>query len=104
MERIGFTMSVHPGREAEYRRRHEAVWPELLADLKAAGARNYSIFMRERDLFAYLEVEDFDAFTRYMAGSQANARWQDEMADLIDPLTDPATGFHRRIDEVFHLD
>jgi len=26
------------------------------------------------------------------------------MAGLIDPMTDPATGFHRRLDEVFHLD
>ena len=39
-----------------------------------------------------------------MAGSDANARWQPDMAPLIDPLTDPATGFHRRMAEVFHLD
>jgi L-rhamnose mutarotase len=103
-ERIGFTMRVLPGREVEYRRRHEAVWPELLADLKAAGARNYSIFLHGDDLFAYLEVDDFDRFTQHMAGSVANARWQAEMAELIDPLTDPDTGFHRRIPEVFHLE
>ena len=96
-------MRVLPGREEEYRRRHAAVWPELLADLRAAGARNYSIFLRGDDLFAYLEVDDFAAFTAAMAESQANARWQEEMAALIDPLTDPATGFHRRLDEVFHL-
>ncbi len=104
MERIGFAMRLRPGAEAEYRRRHAAVWPELLADLKAAGARNYSIFLRGDDLFAYLEVEDFERFTTTMAASAANARWQPEMADLIDPLTDPATGFHRRLDEVFHLE
>jgi len=103
-ERIGFTMRVLPGREAEYRRRHEAVWPELLADLRAAGARNYSIFLHGADLFAYLEVDDFARFTSQMATSEANARWQSEMADLIDPLTDPETGFHTRIPEVFHLD
>ena len=103
-ERIGFTMRLLPGREAEYRRRHEAVWPELLADLRAAGARNYSIFLRGDDLFAYLEVEDFDQFTAHMARSEANARWQADMAELIDPLTDPATGFHTRIPEVFHLE
>ena len=39
-----------------------------------------------------------------MAASEVNDRWQAEMASLIDPLTDPATGFHRRLDEVFHLD
>ena len=103
-QRIGFTMRVLPGKEEEYRRRHDAVWPELLADLRAAGARNYSIFLRGEDLFAYLEVDDFERFTRRMAGSEANARWQAEMAELIDPLTDPATGFHTRIPEVFHLE
>ena len=33
-----------------------------------------------------------------------NAPWQAEMAALIDPCIDPATGFHGRLDEVFHLD
>ena len=104
MERIGFCMRLLPGAEAEYRRRHQHVWPDLLADLRAAGARNYSIFIRGSDLFAYLEVDDFARFTEQMATAQANERWQAEMASLIDPLTDPATGFHERVEEVFHLD
>jgi L-rhamnose mutarotase len=104
VERIGFTMRLLPGREAEYRSRHAAVWPELLADLRAAGARNYSIFLRGEDLFAYLEVDDFDRFTRVMADSDANSRWQSEMAALIDPMTDPSTSFHTRLPEVFHLE
>ena len=71
MERIGFSMRLLPGSEAEYRRRHAAVWPDLLADLRSAGARNYSIFLRGDDLFAYLEVDDFAAFTTAMADSEA---------------------------------
>ncbi|MEA2653802.1 MAG: hypothetical protein QOI37_1029, partial [Chloroflexota bacterium] len=27
-----------------------------------------------------------------------------EMTALIDPLTDPETGFHHRLEEIFHLD
>jgi L-rhamnose mutarotase len=104
MERIGFTMRVIPGHEAEYRRRHAAVWPEMLSALKAAGCRDYSIFIRGEDLFAYLVVDDFDAFRASLATSPVNARWQSEMAELIDPLTDPATGFHQRLEEIFHLD
>lgn len=104
MERVGFTMRVLPGREAEYRRRHAAVWPEMLDALRAAGARDYSIFIRESDLFAFLEVDDFAAFRAAMAANPINARWQAEMTALIDPLTDPATGFHQRLEEVFHLD
>jgi L-rhamnose mutarotase len=97
-------MRLLRGAEAEYVRRHAAVWPELLADLSDAGASNYSIFLDREDLFGYLEVADFDAFRSRMAQSDANARWQPDMTSLIDPLTDPDTGFHRRMTEVFHLD
>jgi L-rhamnose mutarotase len=104
MERVGFTMRLLPGQEAEYRRRHAAVWPEMLAALRAAGVRDYSIFIHGTQLFAYLEVEDFAAFRASMAATDVDDRWQAEMAALIDPLTDPATGFHQRLEEVFHLD
>ena len=104
MERVGFTMRILPGQEAEYRRRHASVWPEMLGALKAAGCRNYSIFIRGSDLFAYLEVDDFTAFRASMSAGPVNTRWQAEMAELIDPLTDPATGFHQRLEEIFHLD
>jgi len=104
MERVGFTMRLLPGQEAEYRRRHAAVWPEMLDALRAAGARHYSIFIHGAELFAYLEVDDFDAFRASMAATEINDRWQAEMASLIDPLTDPATGFHQRLEEVFHLE
>ena len=69
MERVGFTMRLLPGQEAEYRRRHAAVWPEMLDALRAAGARDYSIFIHGDDLFAYLEVDDFAAFRAYDGGS-----------------------------------
>ena len=104
MERVAFTMRLLPGQEAEYRRRHAAVWPEMLNALRAAGARDYSIFVHGDQLFACLEVEDFARFRELMAAAEVNDRWQAEMASLIDPLTDPATGFHQRLEEIFRLD
>ena len=97
-------MRLLPGSEAEYRRRHAAVWPAMLDELRAAGARNYSIFLDGDRLFGYLEVDDLERFQAYLAVSEVNARWQASMGVLIDPLTDPATGFHRQLPEVFHLD
>jgi L-rhamnose mutarotase len=76
----------------------------MLEALKAAGARNYSIYLHRDDLFGVLEVDDFARFRSMMDGVPVNARWQSEMGALIDPCIDPATGFHRRLDEVFHLD
>src|SRR4026207_1623197 len=103
MPRIGFVMPLLPGSEAESRERHANVWPEMLAELKTAGASNYSIFLDGDRLFGYLEVEDLARFQRHMAASTVHARWAADMGVLIDPLTDPATGFHRQLDEVFHL-
>lgn len=104
MERVAFTMRLLPGAEAEYRRRHADVWPEMLAELKAGGVRDYSIYLLDQQLIGVFDVEDFEAFRVHMAASEVNERWQAEMAALIDPCTDPSTGFHRRLEEVFRLD
>jgi L-rhamnose mutarotase len=104
VERIGFEMRLLPGAEHEYRQRHAAVWPEMLAALKSAGCRNYTIFIRGDGLIGYLEVDDFAVFRATMAASPVDARWQAEMTALIDPLIDPTTGFHQRLEEVFHLE
>lgn len=104
MQRVAFTMKIKPGTEEEYRRRHQHVWPELLAELKQAGCSRYSIYMRGLDLFAYMEVEDFQRFLSVMAASQVRERWEQYMSDILIRETDPATGFPFVLPEVFHLD
>ena len=104
MQRIAFTMKIKPGSEEEYRARHQRVWPEILADLKKAGCHRYSIYARGLDLFAYMEVEDFQQFLSVMNASQAANRWEEYMSDILIRETDPATGFPYVLPEVFHLD
>ena len=104
MQRIAFTMKIKAGTEEEYRRRHQQVWPELLADLKQAGCSQYSIYMRGVELFAYMEVENFQRFLSVMAASQASERWEQYMSDILMRETDPTTGFPSVLPEVFHLD
>ena len=104
MQRIAFVMRVKPGQEAEYRRRHQAVWPEMLQALKDAGCSNYSIFMRGGELFAYMEVGDFDALRQALAASEASQRWEAHMTGIMEQAIMPETGFHELLPEVFHLD
>lgn len=104
MQRIAFTMRVRAGQEAEYRRRHLSVWREMLQALKDAGCSNYSIFMRGRDLFAYMEVTDFERFRQLIAASPDANRWEAEMAGIMERRIQPETGFHEVLPEVFHLD
>jgi L-rhamnose mutarotase len=104
VERVAFRMRLQPGAEAEYRERHASVWPEMLDALKAAGCSNYSIYLLDQTLIGVFDVDDFDLFRAFMAAQPVNDRWQADMTRLIDPCTDPATGFHRRLEEVFRLD
>lgn len=104
MQRIAFAMKIKPGSEQEYRTRHQQVWPELLADLKQAGCSRYSIYLRGLDLFAYMEVDDFQQYLSHMATSQAASRWEERMNDILIREVDPATGFPYVLPEVFHMD
>ena len=43
MKREAFKMYLKPGCEAEYEKRHAAIWPELKALLSQNGVSDYSI-------------------------------------------------------------
>ena len=73
--RVAFKMKLFPGYEAEYKRRHAALWPELAALLKTAGVRDYSIFLDEETLllFAYLIFHYLHMVTIYRPPLQATS-------------------------------
>ena len=47
MARLGFKVKLFPGMEAEYKKRHDEIWPELQELLKQSGISEYSIFLDE---------------------------------------------------------
>lgn len=89
MQRIAFRLRVKEDRLEEYKAIHQEVWPELLADLRAASIRNYSIFARGPELFGYLECDDWEAASAALAESDANRRWQARMRDYLATPVDP---------------
>ena len=105
MQRIAFIINLKPDADpVEYKRRHDEIWPEMVAALRGAGMHNYSIFRDGSKLFAYLEVDDLAAMKAALADDPVNARWQAYMRDMISIETDPETGFARLLPEMFHLD
>ena len=46
-EKYAFKMRLNPGMRAEYERRHDEIWPELVDLLKQAGVSDYSIHLDE---------------------------------------------------------
>ena len=105
-ERVCFLLHVRPDRLDAYRARHQAVWPEMLQALRAAGWQNYSLFLRDDGLLVgYFETDDLRAALDGMAATEVNARWQADMAPFFEiPASErPDTAFDR-LAEVFHLD
>lgn len=104
MIRKAFVMSVHPGKEAEYERRHRPIWQELADTLKAHGVHNYSIFLhpQTRQLFGYVEVEDA-ARWEAIARTEACQRWWAHMRDMM-PSNPDNSPVSTELREVFHLD
>ena len=103
MIRKAFVMSVHAGHEAEYARRHQPIWDELAAVLKAHGVHNYSIFLDEktRQLFAYAEIEDEERWAA-IAQTEVCQRWWKHMGDVM-PSNADHSPVSRGLKEVFHL-
>jgi L-rhamnose mutarotase len=105
MHRHAFIIRLKPGADpVEYKRRHDEIWPEMLAALRGAGLHNYSIFLDGSTLFAYVEVEDPERARQTLAADPTNARWQEYMRDMIDHDVDPETGGLRLLPEMFHMD
>ena len=104
MIRKAFVMSVHAGHEAEYARRHQPIWAELIAVLKAHGVHNYSIFLHEEtgQLFAYAEIED-EARWAAIAQTEVCRRWWKHMSDLM-PSNADHSPVAQGLKEVFHLE
>lgn len=100
--RVSFKLAVRPGFEEDYRRRHEAVYPDLLQAFRELGVKTYSIFMDGTTLFAYMEVEDFDTAMRALERHPANIRWQAFMADILIAGEDGRT--MEILPEVFHFE
>jgi L-rhamnose mutarotase len=97
-------MSLNPGQRDEYRRRHDALWPELAALLKDAGVSNYSIWLDEQTniLFAYLERpagHRMDDLPRH----PLMQRWWAYMADIMATHPD-GSPVAIPLDELFHLE
>jgi L-rhamnose mutarotase len=103
MPRIAFTMKLHPGQTEEYRRRHDAIWPELSDLLYKTGIREYSIFLDEgtMTLFAYLRIDE-PASLESLPAQAVMQRWWAYMQDIMDTNPDhsPVT---RQLNEVFYL-
>ncbi|UUP16775.1 L-rhamnose mutarotase [Nitratireductor thuwali] len=88
-EKYAFRMNLNPGQAAEYKRRHDEIWPELAALLREAGVSDYSIWLDEETchLFAILSRAEDHAMDA-LATNAIVRRWWDYMADIMETRPD----------------
>lgn len=89
MSRIAFKMKLHPGKEVEYKKRHEEIWPELKELLKSKGISHYSIFLDESsgELFATLDIQNPGKLDELPANAIMK-KWWHHMNDIMETHAD----------------
>jgi L-rhamnose mutarotase len=102
-EKYAFRMKLNPGMEDEYRKRHDEIWPELVALLKDAGVSDYSIHLDEatNTLFGVLWRRK-DHTMEDLPNHLVMKRWWAHMADIMEtkPDNEPVTV---PLETVFHM-
>ena len=89
MEKYAFRMRLNPGCEDEYRKRHNAIWPELVALLKEAGVSDYSIHLdRETGLLFGVLWRTKDHGMEALPETEVMQRWWAHMADIMETHSD----------------
>ncbi|MGN6553488.1 MAG: L-rhamnose mutarotase [Verrucomicrobiota bacterium] len=103
MTRVAFTMRLKPGTIAEYKKRHDEIWPELSQELRSAGVSDYSIFLDEETLtlFAVQKLSDTNTAAK-LPESPTVRKWWNYMAPLMEVQPDNAP-VCKPLQEVFHL-
>jgi L-rhamnose mutarotase len=105
MTRICFQLQIKPELLDEYVARHTPVWPDMLAEIAAAGRRNYSLFLGEGGrLIGYYETDDDAAAQAYLAASPVAARWEAEMARFFAGLDGRPDQAATPLTQIFHLE
>jgi L-rhamnose mutarotase len=103
-EKYAFTMRLNPGMKAEYRKRHDEIWPELVALLREAGVSDYSIHLDEttNTLFGVLWRSDGHGMAD-LPKHPVMQRWWAEMADIMEtkPDNEPVAV---PLETVFHME
>jgi L-rhamnose mutarotase len=83
-ERYAFKMKLNPGMEAEYRKRHDEIWPELVTLLQEAGISDYTIHLDpETNILFGVLSRPRDHRMADLPNHPVMKRWWAHMADIM---------------------
>lgn len=103
-EKYAFRMFLNSGCVAEYKKRHDEIWPELVTLLQASGISDYSIYLDEQHLVLFAVLRRTEGHTMAdLPRHPVMQRWWAHMADIMranpdgSPVAEP-------LPCLFHLD
>ncbi|SEM40166.1 L-rhamnose mutarotase [Gemmobacter aquatilis] len=89
MEKYAFKMKLTPGCAAEYQKRHDEIWPELVELLHGAGVKDYSIYLDpETSILFGVLLRRKDHGMAALSESAVMKRWWAHMADIMETHAD----------------
>jgi L-rhamnose mutarotase len=102
--RVAFKMHLNPGMKEEYRKRHDAIWPELTALLKEVGVSEYSIFIDDETdtLFAFHKLSG-ETGAQDLGETEIVQKWWAYMADIMETNPDNSP-VSIPLEEMFYLE
>lgn len=103
-EKFGFKMLLNAGMAEEYKRRHDEIYPELVALLKDAGISDYSIFLDEEThiLFGVMWRSKNHRMTD-LPNADIVKKWWSFMADIM-ATNEKNEPLSQDLRLVFHMD
>jgi len=104
MKKIAFKMKLKPGFKDEYKKRHDAIWPELKKMIKDSGVSDYTIFLDEETniLFAVQKVSGTGG-SQDLGTTAIVQKWWKYMADIMETNED-FSPVSIPLEPVFHMD
>jgi len=105
MERLALCFRAKPEKLAEYRKAHDEIWPEITQNLKEAGCREMTIFLRGNHMFLFALIENMEEFNRIRSEEPAVAKWNAYMDELLEaPYDDDESGAFAGMEEIWRFE
>ncbi len=104
MKRVAFKMSLKPGCEKEYSKRHSEIWPEVAKIIKESGVYDYSIFWdKETNILFTVQKTIMDSGSQDLGNEPAIKKWWEYMKDIMDTNPDNSP-VSIPLEEVFYME
>jgi L-rhamnose mutarotase len=101
---VAFRLKLKPGMAAEYKKRHDEIWPELSKAIRDAGISDFTIYLDEETntLFSVQKLAP-DNTAAKLRETEIMRKWWAHMAPLMETNPD-LSPVRAPLKEVFHQD